>query len=153
MSARSKARKRALDVLFEADARGVPALDVLGQTQERRHEEGHAAMNPYVDVLVRGVAAHQDQIDELLSSYSMGWAVDRMPAVDRSILRLGAYEVLWGTDAPEAVAISEAVALAAELSTDESPAFVNGLLGRLLELKPRLALDQVGPPAVDPAAS
>lgn len=153
MSARSKARKRALDVLFEADARGVPALDVLGQTQERRHEEGHAAMNPYVDVLVRGVAAHQDQIDELLSSYSMGWAVDRMPAVDRSILRLGAYEMLWGTDAPEAVAISEAVALAAELSTDESPAFVNGLLGRLLELKPRLALDQVGPPAVDPAAS
>ena len=153
MSARSKARKRALDVLFEADARGVPALDVLGQTQERRHEEGHAAMNPYVDVLVRGVAAHQDQIDELLSSYSMGWAVDRMPAVDRSILRLGAYEVLWGTDAPEAVAISEAVALAAELSTEESPAFVNGLLGRLLELKPRLALDQVGPPAVDPAAS
>ena len=153
MSARSKARKRALDVLFEADARGVPALEVLGQTQERRHEEGHAAMNPYVDVLVRGVAAHQEQIDELLSSYSMGWAVDRMPAVDRSILRLGAYEVLWGTDAPEAVAISEAVALAAELSTEESPAFVNGLLGRLLELKPRLALDQVGPPAVDPAAS
>ncbi len=153
MTARSKARKRALDVLFEADARGVPVLDVLGQTQERRHEEGHAAMNPYVDVLVRGVAAHQDQIDELLSSYSMGWAVDRMPAVDRSILRLGAYEVLWGTDAPEAVAISEAVALAAELSTDESPAFVNGLLGRLLELKPRLSLDQVGPPAVDPAAS
>lgn len=140
-------------MLFEADARGVPALEVLGQTQERRHEEGHAAMNPYVDVLVHGVATHQDQIDELLSSYSMGWAVDRMPAVDRSILRLGAYEVLWGTDAPEAVAISEAVALAAELSTEESPAFVNGLLGRLLELKPRLALDQVGPPAVDPAAS
>lgn len=152
MSARSKARKRALDVLFEADARGVPALDVLTQTQERRHEDGHAAMNPYVDVLVRGVAAHQDQIDELLSSYSMGWAVDRMPAVDRSILRLGAYEVLWGTDAPEAVAISEAVALAAELSTDESPAFVNGLLGRLLELKPRLVLEQPDIPTADPAA-
>lgn len=152
MSARSKARKRALDVLFEADARGVPALDVLTQTQERRHEDGHAAMNPYVDVLVRGVAAHQDQIDELLSSYSMGWAVDRMPAVDRSILRLGAYEVLWGTDAPEAVAISEAVALAVELSTDESPAFVNGLLGRLLELKPRLALEQPDVPTADPAA-
>ena len=152
MSARSKARKRALDVLFEADARGVPALDVLTQTQERRHEDGHAAMNPYVDVLVRGVAAHQDQIDELLSSYSMGWAVDRMPAVDRSILRLGAYEVLWGTDAPEAVAISEAVALAGELSTDESPAFVNGLLGRLLELKPRLVLEQPDIPTADPAA-
>jgi N utilization substance protein B len=153
MSARSKARKRALDVLFEADARGVSALDVLSQTQERRHADGHAAMNPYVDVLVRGTAVHQEQIDELLSSYSMGWAVDRMPAVDRSILRLGAYEVLWGTEAPEAVAIAEAVALAAALSTDESPSFVNGLLGRLLELKPRLAIDPSGTPAADPAAS
>lgn len=147
MSARSKARKRALDVLFEADARGTTALEVLTQTQDRRHEDGHAAMNPYVEVLVRGVASHQEQIDELLSSYSMGWSLDRMPAVDRAILRLGAFEVLWGTDAPEAVAISEAVALAAELSTDESPSFVNGLLGRLLELKPRLVLD------ADPAAS
>jgi N utilization substance protein B len=149
MSARSKARKRALDVLFEADARGVAPLDVLLQTQERRQQDGHAAMNPYVDVLVEGVAAHLEQIDELLSSYSMGWSVDRMPAVDRSILRLGAFEVLWGTDAPEAVAISEAVTLATELSTDESPSFVNGLLARLLELKPRLVLD----PAADPAAS
>lgn len=149
MSARSKARKRALDVLFEADARGVAPLEVLLQTQERRDADGHAAMNPYVGVLVEGVAAHLSQIDELLSSYSMGWTVERMPAVDRSILRLGAYEVLWGSDAPEAVAIAEAVALAGDLSTDESPAFVNGLLARLLELKPRLALD----PAADPAAS
>lgn len=154
MSARSKARKRALDVLFEADARGVAPLEVLGQTQERRHDEGQAAMNPYVAVLVEGVAAHLAQIDELLSSYSMGWSVERMPAVDRSILRLGAYEVLWGSDAPEAVAISEAVALAAELSTDESPAFVNGLLGRLLELKPRIVPDRAaGPHDADPAAS
>ena len=154
MSARSKARKRALDVLFEADARGVAPLEVLGQTQERRHDEGQAAMNPYVAVLVGGVAAHLAQIDELLSSYSMGWSVERMPAVDRSILRLGAYEVLWGSDAPEAVAISEAVALAAELSTDDSPAFVNGLLGRLLELKPRIVPDRAaGPHDADPAAS
>ncbi len=141
MSARSKARKRALDVLFEADARGIDPSAVLATTQDRRHDEGHAAMNPYVAVLVAGVQQHQQQIDELLSSYSMGWALERMPAVDRSILRLGAYELLWGTDVPEAVAISEAVTLAGELSTDESPAFVNGLLGRLLELKPRLLLD------------
>lgn len=141
MSARSKARKRALDVLFEADARGVEPSEVLASTQDRRHVEGHAAMNPYVTVLVTGVQQHQQQIDELLSSYSMGWALERMPAVDRAILRLGAYELLWGTDVPEAVAISEAVTLAGELSTDESPTFVNGLLGRLLELKPRLMLD------------
>lgn len=141
MSARSKARKRALDVLFEADARGVEPSEVLSTTQDRRHVEGHAAMNPYVAVLVAGVQQHQQQIDELLSSYSMGWALERMPAVDRAILRLGAYELLWGTDVPEAVAISEAVTLAGELSTDESPTFVNGLLGRLLELKPRLMLD------------
>ncbi len=140
MSARSKARKRALDVLYEADIRGIDTADVLSATERRRADEGQASMNAYVTDLVAGVAAHRDYIDELLGSYSMGWALDRMPAVDRAILRLGAYELLWRDDVPDAVAISEAVALAQELSTDESSSFVNGLLGRLLELKPRLAL-------------
>lgn len=103
-------------------------------------------MNAYVTDLVSGVGEHQEQIDELLNSYSLGWSTERMPAVDRAILRLGAFEVLWSTEVPEAVAISEAVALATDLSTDESPAFVNGLLGRLFELKPSIVL-QAGPAA------
>ena len=140
MSARSKARKRALDVLYEADIRGLPAADVLKAAEDRRADEGQAAMNAYAVEIVEGVAAHREYIDELLGSYSMGWTLERMPAVDRAILRIGAYEVLWRDDVPDAVAIAEAVALAQELSTDESSSFVNGLLGRLQELKPRLAL-------------
>lgn len=140
MSARSKARKRALDVLYEADIRGISPADVLVATEQRRADDGQASMNAYVTEVVEGVTAHREYIDELLGSYSMGWALDRMPAVDRAILRIGTYELLWRDDIPDAVAIAEAVALAQELSTDESSSFVNGLLGRLLELKPRLAL-------------
>ena len=140
MSARSKARKRALDILYEADIRGLDPADVLGAVRQRRAEEGQATMNAYVGELVEGVTAHREYIDELLGSYSLGWTLDRMPAVDRAILRIGAYELLWRDDIPDAVAISEAVTLAQDLSTDESSSFVNGLLGRLLELKPRLAL-------------
>ena len=141
MSARSKARKRALDVLYEADIRGMRPADVLLATAQRRAGEGQATLNEYVGELVEGVTGHQAYIDELLGSYSMGWTLDRMPAVDRAVLRLGAYELLWRDEVPDAVAISEAVQLAQELSTEESASFVNGLLGRLLELKPRLALD------------
>jgi len=140
MSARSKARKRALDVLYEADIRGLAASDVLAAAEQRRSDDGQASMNAYVAEVVDGVTAHRDYIDELLGSYSMGWTLDRMPAVDRAILRIGTYELLWRDDIPDAVAIAEAVSLAQELSTDESSSFVNGLLGRLLELKPRLAL-------------
>lgn len=121
-------------------------MAVLESTAERRRDDGQADMNPYVAVLVTGVSDHQGEIDDLLGSYSMGWTLDRMPAVDRAILRLGAFELLWSTEVPEAVAISEAVALATELSTDDSPSFINGLLGRLLELKPRL-VPQSGPAA------
>lgn len=141
MSARSKARKRALDVLYEADIRGLTPADVLLATTQRRTDEGQASLNAYVSELVDGVTVHQAYIDELLGSYSMGWTLDRMPAVDKAILRLGAFELLWRDDVPDAVAISEAVHLAQELSTEESASFVNGLLGRLLELKPRLALE------------
>ena len=140
MSARGKARKRALDALYEADIRGESAVDVLSETTQRRSDDGQAAMNAYVTEIVDGVTAHREYIDELLGSYSMGWSLERMPAVDRAILRIGTYELLWRDDVPDAVAISEAVALAQELSTEESSSFVNGLLGRILELKPRLAL-------------
>lgn len=134
MSARSKARKRALDVLFESEQRAVPALDVLAG----RLAAADPPVGEYAVELVEGVVAHRERIDELLTTYSRDWPLDRMPAVDRAILRLASYELLWRDDVPDAVAINEAVTLAASLSTDDSPAFVNGLLGRLLDLKPSL---------------
>lgn len=136
MPARSRARKRALDLLFEAEVRGVPVLELLAE----RTAAADPPVSDYAAVLVRGVHEHLAQIDELLATYSAGWALERMPAVDRNVLRIGAYELLWRAEVPDAVAISEAVALAGDLSTDASPSFVNGLLARLLELKPTLAL-------------
>jgi N utilization substance protein B len=111
-------------------------LEVLAE----RSRDAARPVPPYASELVRGVHAHQQQIDDLLAAHARGWALDRMPAVDRNILRLGAYELLWSGDVPEGVAISEAVQLARDLSTDDSPGFVNGLLARLLELKPTLTL-------------
>jgi len=136
MAARSKARKRALDILFEAEVRDMPVLELL----EERTLAADPPVTGYAGELVRGVHAHQEQIDMLLAAHAQGWTLGRMPAVDRNILRIGAYELLWGEDVPDAVAISEAVTLAGDLSTDDSSSFVNGLLGRLLELKPTLAL-------------
>lgn len=130
MAARHKARKRALDVLFEADLRGTDPLIVLSDTQERRLASGDPDLNDYVADLVGGVVTHRERIDELLSTYSLGWTLDRMPAVDRNLLRMATFELLWG-DVPDAVVIDEAVSLCKELSTDDSPAFVNGLLGRI----------------------
>ncbi len=136
MAARSKARKRALDVLFEAEIRGEPVLDLLAV----RTQEASPPVPPYAAELIRGVAEHHEQIDQLLEAHAQGWALSRMPAVDRNILRIGVQELLWNDDVPDAVAISEAVTLAGELSTDGSSAFVNGLLARLLELKPTITL-------------
>ena len=127
MGARTKARKRAVDVLFEADQRGLSALVVL-QSERQRSER---TLNPYTATLVEGVVEHAPQIDALLAAQSVDWPVDRMPAVDRAILRLGTYELLWGHDLADAVAIDEAVKLAKDLSTDDSPGFINGVLGRL----------------------
>ena len=138
MAARSKARKRALDILFEAELRGLPVLGLLAERQSL----GEQPLVPeYAAVLVRGVAAHQDQIDSLISSNAVDWTLDRMPAVDRNVLRIGAYELLWADDVPDGVAISEAVLLVQDLSTDASPSFVNGLLAKIQELKPTLTPD------------
>jgi N utilization substance protein B len=134
MPARSKARKRALDVLFEAEIKGEPPLDVLAE----RTAAGSPPFSGYAAELVRGVQAHRERIDELLAAHSQGWTLNRMPAVDRNILRIGVFELFWAPSVPDGVAISEAVLLARELSTDGSPAFVNGLLARLLELRPEL---------------
>lgn len=138
MGARSKARKRALDVLFEAEQRSAPVLDTLAS----RVAASDPPVGEYAVELVQGVVAHQQQIDELLSRSSRDWPLDRMPAVDRAILRLATYELLWRDDVPDAVVIDEAVELAKSLSTDESPGFVNGLLARLLAERPA-----VTPPA------
>jgi N utilization substance protein B len=134
MPARSKARKRALDILFEAEIKGEPVLDVLTE----RSAAGSPPVSGYAAELVQGVQAHRERIDELLAGYSQGWTLDRMPAVDRNILRIGVFELFWMPTVPDGVVISEAVLLARELSTDGSPAFVNGLLARLLELRPEL---------------
>lgn len=120
--------------------RGLDAQSVLSTAVERRESGAEAPLNEYVTVLVEGVTSNRERIDELISTYSMGWTLDRMPAVDRSLLRIGAYEVLWRDDVPDAVAIAEIVALAQDLSTDESPTFINGLLARLSEVKARLQI-------------
>jgi N utilization substance protein B len=136
MSARSKARKRALDVLYESEVRGLP----VGGTLSDRVADNDPPVNEFTVALVEGVAKHIEVIDELLETHSVGWSLDRMPAVDRNILRIGSYELLFDDQVPDVVAVSEAVALARDLSTDESPAFVNGLLARLLQLKPTLGI-------------
>lgn len=135
MGARSKARKRALDLLYAADLRGESAVETL----ERAIAEGAGPANEYTGVLVRGVVEHRERIDEVLGRYAQGWTLDRMPAVDRNVLRLGTYELVYVDDVPDAVAVAEAVALVRELSTDDSPPYVNGVLGQIQRNKATLA--------------
>jgi N utilization substance protein B len=136
VGARTKARKRALDVLFEAEQRRLDPLTLLA---ERIAEPGtEAALPQYSVELVEGVQAQRARIDEVIATHSHGWTIERMPAVDRELLRIGTWEILFNDDVPDAVAVDEAVELARSLSTDESPGFVNGLLGRLVDLKPTL---------------
>jgi len=136
MAARTKSRRRAIDLLFEAEQRQVNATELLKERLATPVTE--APLNEFTADLVTGAVDNWTQINDLLTTYSQGWSVERMPAVDRAILRVGAFEVLFG-EVPEGVAISEAVAIATELSTDDSPKFVNGLLARLAEVKPTLA--------------
>lgn len=135
-SARSKARREALDILFEAEQRGKNSLEML--EERTAHPARENPPRPFAAEIVRGVAAHWCAINDLISTYSQGWALDRLPAVDRAALRVGIWEVLYHPDTPDPVAVSEAVALVAALSTDESPSFVNGLLSRIVEEKPTL---------------
>ncbi|TDC49642.1 transcription antitermination factor NusB [Jiangella ureilytica] len=135
MPARSRARKRALDILYESEMRGL----TLGATLSHRMATAEQPLNEYTVQLVEGVIAHRERIDELISTYAEGWTLERMPAVDRNLLRIGVYEVLYRDDVPDPVALDEAVSLARDLSTDQSPTFVNGLLGRLVAIKPSLS--------------
>ena len=132
MSARGKARKRALDLLYASEMRAESAVVAL----DRAIEAGEGPTNDYTGVLVRGVVEHQARIDELLTEYSQGWTLQRMPAVDRNVLRLGVFELLYVDDVPDAVAVSEAISLVRDLSTDESPTFVNGILGAIERSNP-----------------
>lgn len=139
MGARTKARKRALDLLYGAELRGKPLDDALVAADGVGSAvHGGRALNDYTVTLVRGVSDHQARIDDLLGDYAVGWSLARMPAVDRNLLRIGVFEVLMVDDVPSEVAISEAVHLAHELSTDDSPRFVNGLLARVAERRPTL---------------
>jgi N utilization substance protein B len=131
--ARSKARKRALDILFEAEQRDFPVLDLLAE----RITLGSPPVPGYAADLVRGVAVHRARIDELISQYAEGWTLDRMPVVDRNLARIAVYELLYRDDVDDAVAITEAVELARTLSTEDSPRFLNGLLGRIAEYASR----------------
>ena len=136
MGARSKARKRALDVLYEAAQRDADPMETLRE----RLAQSDPPVPEYAATLVEGVVTHRERIDELLTTYAEEWTLDRMPPVDLAALRIGAYELLWCDDVPDGVAVSEAVELVGSLSTDESAGFVNGLLARLLQLKPSLAV-------------
>lgn len=127
MGARSKARKRALDILFESELRGIPARETLAA----RRASAAEGLHPYTVVLVEGVEDHRAEIDQTIAAYSTGWPLQRMPAVDRNLARLGVYELRYAGDVPHAVALSEAVTMARELSTEESPGFLNGLLARI----------------------
>lgn len=133
MGARSKARKRAIDLLFEAEARGIDAVTLVS---ERLGSPDVPPINDYTVALVEGVTEHRERIDELIAEHAEGWSLQRMPAVDRAVLRLGLYELLYVDDVPDAVAIDEAVELAKTLSTDDSPRFVNGVLARLVTATP-----------------
>lgn len=129
MAARSKARKRAVDILYEADVRGTDRLELLRE----RIADGHPPVAEHTIRLVEGMAEHAARIDELIDTHARGWSLERLPDVDRAILRMATYELLWVDDVPDPVVIDEAVQLAKMLSTDDSPAFVNGVLGGILD--------------------
>jgi N utilization substance protein B len=132
MPARRRSRKRALDVLYQADLRGVDPAEVL-PTYVAQLEEPRPEHLGYAVKLVEGVAAHQERIDELIASYAEGWTLQRMPPVDRNLARIAVYELLWEEDIDDPVAITEAVELARQMSTEDSPRFLNGLLAQIAE--------------------
>jgi len=135
VSARSKARKRALDFLYEADIKNVLAADLF-----KTRGSAELSQEPYVLTLITGVAEHLNKIDELIITYAQGWDMDRMPPIDRNILRLAIFEILWEADVDLKVACDEAVELAKSLSTDESASYINGVLGRIVKLKDSIAI-------------
>ncbi|MCU1525121.1 MAG: transcription antitermination factor NusB [Microbacteriaceae bacterium] len=134
MSARTKARKRAIDLLYGADLREISLNAAIAMEAERALKEpSRSASWSYARTIVEGIAEHGDEIDELIETYAQGWTINRMPVLDRAIVRIGIWEVMFNDEIPDAVAISEAVEAAKELSTEDSAGFVNGLLGRIAQ--------------------
>ena len=139
MSARSKARKQALDILYEADIRSADAATILSQRDVVEEGPDARPIRDFTKVLIAGVVENKRKIDELITTYAQGWDMDRMAAVDRNILRLGIYEIIWSDDLADGIAIDEAITLAKDLSTDDSAAFIHGVLGKISSIKESVA--------------
>ena len=136
---RHQARKRAVDLLFEAEARGLTPAELADSRNTLAESDSEvSALNPYTVTVVRGVTEHSAHVDDLISAHLQGWTLERLPAVDRAILRVAVWELLHAEDVPEPVAVDEAVELAKKLSTDDSPGFVNGVLGQVMLVTPQL---------------
>jgi N utilization substance protein B len=140
VSARSKARKQALDLLYECDIRGNDLLQTLQSRDVVEEGPDARPIRDYTKELVNGVAENRRKIDELITTYAQGWDMDRLPAVDRNILRLGIFEILWSAEVPISVAIDESLALAKELSSDESSKYIHGVLGRIASIKDTISI-------------
>jgi len=140
VSARSKARKQTLDILYEADIRGTLPLDILAVRDVTEEGPDARPIRDYTRELITGVTDNRRKIDELIATYAQGWDMDRLPAVDRNIMRLALFEILWLPSLDDAIAIDEALSLAKELSTDESSAYIHGVLARIASLKDGLSL-------------
>jgi N utilization substance protein B len=140
VSARSKARKQALDLLYETDIRGTNLVETLIARDIPADGPDARPIRDYTRELVNGVSDNRRKIDELITTYAQGWDMDRLPAVDRNILRLGIYEILWSNAVPTSVAIDESLVLAKELSSDDSSKYIHGVLGRIVKLKDSIAI-------------
>ena len=140
MSARSKARKQTLDLLYEADIRSTSAADLLALRDFIEEGPDARPIREFTKLLIAGVTENKRKIDELITTYAQGWDMDRLPAVDRNILRLGIYEIVWSADLDDGIAIDEALTLARELSTDESAGYIHGVLGRISSIKDSIAI-------------
>lgn len=139
MSARSKARKQTLDLLYEADIRGAAAIDILAGRVDNGEDLDARPIREFTRELIAGISAQKRKIDELISTYAKGWDMDRLPTVDRNILRLAIYELVWSPDLAEGIVINEALDLAKELSTDESASYIHGVLGKISMIKESIA--------------
>ena len=140
MSARSKARKQTLDLLYESDIRSSDLLVLLASRETDEEGPDARPIREYTKLLIEGIHTNKRKIDELITTYAQGWDMDRLPAVDRNILRLGIYEILWATELDDAIVIDEALTLAKDLSTDESAGYIHGVLGRITSIKSSLSL-------------
>jgi N utilization substance protein B len=140
VSTRSKARKQSLDLLYEADIRGTVALEILESRDIEEVGPDARPIREYTKELISGISEHSRKIDELISTYAQGWDMDRLPAVDRNILRLGIFELLWGKELTDSIIIDEALTLAKDLSTEESAGYIHGVLGRIASIKSELSL-------------